>query len=247
MENIEEKTLFNEMKKNIYKLCPIKKNKTDSDNIKKIELIITFYFYKEENNSIKMQTNIKKRNRLHDSKSEYDYLVDREISKETFGKLVSFILKDFPNIRSLDTHSKGFDLEFSNGPDYQEQTNIGCNDINIRFTTSSEFQYDFASIFLEYLDYIYTNFPEQTSRNNQFRNEYKKYCIRIKTAMINFYTSEELKKRIENLSNGELIKLLYGIDNETFFNLFGEFVCSKAKTKTLELNRIDIDSNITKY
>ena len=104
----------------IYKLHPITKPRIDSWNnlcncIQNPEMSISFYFYKDNDDSVKTQVLFLDGNRSSMNGISTTYIVDSEISKMTVIKLISFILSEFPYIRSLGECVNVFEINFDLG------------------------------------------------------------------------------------------------------------------------------------
>lgn len=211
---IDEAEIFEKIKEEIYKLCPVKQPRVvfDGDGyFKDIEVGIEFYFYKEENQIVNTMVSI---NNMTNS-----YLVVGDVSNDTIGKLVAFLLNEFPYVNSVQTRVNGFEIEFLAGLEHFEQEGIGCNKISINFDTHPVLHKEFSELFQRYLNYIVSNFAESMSRAPQLRVAYKNYRAGIKKNIINSFSSEELRKFIDLMTDEERCALLIGMNTEKFFEV----------------------------
>lgn len=238
----KDSEIFEKIKDVIYELHPIKKPRIDSwecliNRTKKPEIEISFYFYKDDDSSIKTQVIFLDGNESVKNGISTVYVVDSEISKQTIGKLISFILSEFPYIKSLHENSNGFEINFGIGVENEEQEGISLSAIDISFDTHPLLYNEFKEIFHDYLKYIVVSFYDVVSRTPQFKNEYIKYCDKIKRQTIESLSYDELQEFARIIDEKRLRELLLKMDNDYFFELCDCFQRSSktAKKKVLGL------------
>lgn len=151
-------------------------------------------------------------------------MVDKEISYDTIGKLISFLLNDFSYVRSVEINQNEFELGFIPDLGQFDKEGISCNEVNIRFDTSFRLKDNFANLFQDYLNYIVSNFTMEMLKTPQIMEMYKKYLSDMKEKIITSFTPEELQQFIQLLSEVQLRELLLSMDNEQFFNLCDGFL-----------------------
>lgn len=237
MKELQEKDVYENFKEVIYKLYPIKKPrmelKEEYISTNNANLKIVFCFYKSKNNMIKTQMYFVKDN---NGMSKF-YFIDDKLSNNTVGKLISFILKEFPYVRSIQTSSMGFDIECVIGLEQFEEEGISCSKVNIVFNSSIKLANEFDGMFQDYLNYILSNYMEYMSRAPQIKEVYKKYRSAIKKDIINSLTRVKLEEFINLLSDEELRDLLIGMNTDNFFKVCDKFDKDINKPKSLSLER----------
>lgn len=242
---IKESETFDEIKEAIYELCPVKQPRielNDDDYFEEKKLGIYISFYTDDDGSVHTQISFVRTNgNIAVSASNY-CVVDKEISDDTIGKLVAFLLGDFPYVNNVEINSYGFEIEFVSGLEHFEQKGISCSKANIRFTNT--FRKDnCAEIIQNYLSYIVSNFTTEMIRAPQMREMYKKYLNDIKEKLIASLSGGELRQFISLLTEEQLRELLLGMDNEQFFNLCDKLQKEDGNIKgnVRELKRIPIN------
>lgn len=249
--NIKETEVFEIIKDVVYDLHPVKQPRIDfweyvGSGIKKPEMDILFYFYRDFDDSIKTQITIMDRFGISKNYTQKDYLIDSSISEETIGKLITFILSEFPYMLSLHQQAGGFEINFSLGAEHEEEQGISCSKINIEFDTHPKLYESFRKLFRDYLEYIVNTFYGAVSNTADFKEAYKKYSDKIKMEILDSLSYEELKKLINLIDEKRLRMLLSDIDNDYFFELCNLFQKNNetTKKKILELKSSAIDDVI---
>lgn len=232
----------------IYELYPIKKPRFDSwehlcNCTEKPEMSISFYFYKDKDDSIKTQVLFLKGTQSSKHSISTIYVVDSELSEQTIGKLIFFILSEFPYMSSLQEIGSGFEIKFNIGLEHEAQEGISLSAIDIQFETHPNFYKDFKNLFHSYLEYIVDNFYVAVSKTPQFISAYKRYSDKIKRETIESLSYEELQKLVKFIDEKELRTLLSSIDNDYFFELCGSFQKENENTKKKVLELRDSTVN----
>ena len=248
---IKDSEIFEKIKEVIYGLYPVKKPRLDSWEYlctctKKPEMAITFYFYKDDDGSTKTQVMFLTGTESVKHGISTVYVVDSKLSKQTIGKLISFILLQFPYMRSLHQNGSGFEMNFNLGLENEEQEGISCNKIDIQFETHPKFYGEFKDLFRNYLEYIVDTFYVAVSKTPQFISSYKKYSDKIKKETIESLSYDQLQKFTKLIDEKILRILLSNIDNDYFFELCNTFQKENetTKKKILELKDSTVNSVI---
>lgn len=236
-KHIKESEVFEKIKEAIDELCPVKQPRielNDADYFEEIKLGIYFGFYTDDDGFLHTKIScVKSNGDVAVSASNY-YIVDKEISDDTIGKLVAFLLSNFPYINSVETNSDMFEIEFVSGLEYFEQKGISCNKANIRFTNM--FRKDiFVEMFQNYLSYIVSNFTTEMIRIPLISETYNKSLSSIKEKIISSFSYDELQKFISLLNDEELRKVLICMNTENFFEVCDKFGKDIDKPKSLNL------------
>jgi len=210
---IEEKDVFEKIRKVIYKLCPVKQPRIEIDDncyYKNVILEISFNFYQEEdfiNTQICFLDN--------ENKFQY-YLVKDKVSEDAVVKLVAFLLDEFPYVNSVQMLSNGFEIEFGIGLEHFGQKGISCNKVKIEFSTHPKLKDKFGELFQNYLNCIISNFTIDMIRAPQVKEAYNNYRDSMKEKIINNLNLAELQQIILGLSEEKMRELLANMDIDSF-------------------------------
>jgi len=250
-KNIKEIEVFEKIKEVVYELHPIKRPRIDSleyivNGNRKPEMDIMFYFYRDFDNSIKTQITIIDRFSVSKNYVQKNYLIDSSISEDTIGKLITFILSEFPYMSSLHQCTCGFEMNFNIGVEHEEEQGVSCSKINFQFDTHPKLYESFVQLFRSYLKYIVNTFYGAVSNTADFKNAYQRYSDKTKMEIISSLSYSELKRLINLIDEDNLRRLLSDMDSECFFTLCDLFQNSNESTKRkiLELKGNTIDSVI---
>lgn len=249
---IKEDELLNKIKENIYTLHPIRKPRIDSLAYykkceQKPEMSIDFYFFKDCDNLVKVQVCFMDGCRGFRHGVNNSYLIDTSISEETIGKLISFILINFPYMRSLHTTGTGFEMNFCIGVEHEEEEGIGCSSIDIVFKTNYLLYDDFKELFRKYIEYITDNFYAYVSKTPEFKDAYNKWAQKIMTETIMSLSHDELNNFIDLIDDDVMRQLLFSMNSDYFFEICESFQKNSETTKKklleLKLNTVDTSIN----
>ena len=234
---IKELEAFEKFKETIYELYPVKKPRMELEEeyipTKNTSLRICIWPFKDIKGIVKTQMTF-----TNDSSGTNKfYFIDDKLSNETIGKMMTFILKEFPYVRSVQTNSIGFEIKTVIGLEHFEEEGISCSKVNIVFNTSIKLAREFNNMFEEYLNYILSNYMEYMSRAPQIKEVYKKYRTSIKKDIINSLSRDDKIKFINLLSDEELSDLLIGMNTDNFFKVCDKFDKDINKPKSLRLER----------
>ena len=245
----KEDEIFNKIKDVMYKLHPIKKPRIDSwkcfcNCIKKPEMAITFYFYKDDDGLTRTQVLFLDGTESSKHSTGDIYVVKSELSEQTIGKLISFILSEFPYIGSLHQCGSGFEISFNIGLENEEQEGISCSKINIWFETHPNIYGQFKQLFHDYLEYIVDTFYVEVSKTPQFIDAYRRYSDKLKEEIIESLSYEELQKFVKLIDEKKLRILLSELNNDYFFELCNSFQEQNetTKKKILELKESTVNT-----
>ena len=233
---IEEKEVFDKIREVIYGMYPVKyprvsfseENYTYENN----GLWITFNFYNDMMDKTNTQVMISRTGDFCGNSN--CCLVNGEISKNTIGNLIRFLLVNFPYVNSLYTYSNGFKMDFGIGLEQHCMEGIGCSRVEVIFDTHPKLKDNFSKVFSDYLEYVMSTFQDEISKNpNCLKGCYKGYYDVLNPQMIKSFSSENLRDIANMLTDEEICNLLRNMSNERFFEL-----CDKSKVgKTLSLSR----------
>jgi len=241
--------IFDIIKKNIYNIYPFKKPRIDSWEYfcnckKKPEMAITFYFYKDADESTRTQVMFLNGNASFKHGTGDTYIIKSHLSEKTICKLISFILSEFPYMTSLHQFGSGFEINFDIGLENEELDGISCSKIDIQFETHPKFYDEFKELFREYLEYIVDAFYVEVSKTPLFIKTYREYSDKIKRELIESLSYEELQKFIKLIDDNNLRAMLLNMDNDYFFNLCNSFQKQNeaTKKKVLELKESTVNT-----
>lgn len=237
MKELQEKDAFEKFKEVVYELYPVKKPRMELEEeyipTKNTSLRICIWPFKDMKGIVKTQMTF-----TNDSSGiNKFYFIDDKLSNETIGKMMTFILKEFPYVRSVQTSSIGFEIETVIGLEHFKEEGISCSKVNIVFNTSIKLAREFNNMFEEYLNYILSNYMEYMSRAPQIKEVYKKYRTSIKKDIVNSLKKEELVQFISLLSDEEVRDLLIDMNTDNFFKVCDKFDKDINKSKSLRLER----------
>ena len=219
---IEEREVFDKIREVIYGIYPVKyprvsfseENYTYENN----GLWITFNFYNDMTGRTNTQVMISRTGDFCGN-SNY-YLVNGEISENTIGNLIKFLLVNFPYVNSLYTYSNGFKMDFGIGLEQHCMEGIGCSSVEVIFDTHPKLKDNFSKVFSDYLEYVMSTFQDEISKNpNCLKGCYKGYYDVMKSRMIKSFSSEDLREIANMLTEDEVRNLLLNMSNERFFEL----------------------------
>lgn len=243
--------IFDKIKEVIYKLHPVTKPRINSweylcNCTKKPEMAICFNFYIDNDNSTKTQVMFLDGTESAKQSTGDIYIVNSALSEETIGKVILFLLSEFPYINSLDQCGSGFEIIFNLGLENEEQEGISCSKIYVQFETHPILYKDFKQLFRNYLEFIVDSFYIEVSKTPQFMNAYKNYSDKIKREIIGSLSYEELHTFIKIIDEKNLRLLLSNIDNSYFFKLCDTYQKQNdtVKRRILELKDCATDDII---
>lgn len=248
---IKDDEVLNIIKDVIYELHPVMRPRIYSwayleKGIKMPEMEIRFYFYNDDDLDTKTQIMFLDGTESCKHEIPTTYVVDAKISMQTIGKLISFLLTEFPYMRSLHESPNGFGINFNIGLEHEEQEGISLSAIDINFDTHPRLYSEFRELFRDYLEYIINSFYGYVSRTPEFKNAYNRYSDKIKRETIDSLSYIELQNLLRLIDENRLRELLLGMNNDDFFELCNSFQKSNetTKRKILELKERTINDVI---
>ena len=247
--NIKEEEVFEKIKESIYKLHPIKKPRIDSwayyeKHLENPEMIIYFYFFRDNDDSVKVQVGFMDGCRSFRYGIDESYLTDTVISEETISKLISFILINFPYMRSLYKTPTGFEMNFRIGAEHEEEEGIECSVVDVVFETHPLLYDRFRELFNDYIEYITDNFYAYVSKTPEFKKAYNKWAKKIKGEIITSLSHDELINFVSLIDDDVMRQLLFSMNSDYFFEICNSFQKNNetTKKKMLELKASTIDA-----
>lgn len=247
--NIKEEDVFEKIKEQIYELHPIRKPRIDSwayyeSRTAKPEMSIDFYFFVDNDDSVKVQIGFMDGCRSFRHSAGNSYLTDIVISEETIVKLISFILINFPYMQSLHKTPNGFEMNFCIGAEHEEEEGIGCSVVDVVFETHPLLYDRFKELFNNYIEYITDNFYAYVSKTPEFNEAYNKWSKKIKGEIITSLSHDELVNFVSLIDDEAMRQLLFSMNNDYFFEICNSFQKNSetAKKKMLELKDSSLDT-----
>lgn len=232
---VDEIEVFDKFKKVIDELYPVKKPRMELVDgyipSRNKDLKINFYFYRDQEDIIRMQMYFSKGN---NEMSKY-FLISDKLSNDMIGKLISFLLKEFPYVMSVQTNLMGFEIESVIGLEHFDEEGISCSRVNLKFDTHPKLYREFTEMFQNYLNYILSNYMEYMSMAPQIKESYKKYRANLKKDIINSLSREELENLIGLLTDEEFKDLLIGMNTKKFFEVCDKLGEDVNKPRSLKL------------
>ncbi len=153
------------------------------------------------------------------------------ISFDEIGDIINFILDDHEVIKDINFYDKELDLKFAINWTDKSIKGINCGDIELGLTFEN---IELGKQYLYLLIQKYHTHLEQVPFFKSMKNE---YIDSMKHFYFNSLDKTELITLLNRLSENDLKKLLYNLDNDVFINyVMNDEMQSKAGALSLKDN-----------
>lgn len=240
MHTINQKEILDKIQHEICRVHPIKKPRSSDKTCANSVMQIYFTFGVTYDNKPITAIGFLDGNENQRSSTSTFYRLNEYINPEIVIQLISFLVEEFPYISDFSICSKSFSFDFQYPLEMENQEGISCDKIILEFSVRDS---ECIQILNNYLSKILSEFTDELSQTQTFKNKYNEYCNGLQKKIINSSNDEEIEQIIRRLPLEMKRKLLESVPNQYFLQFYYDFQNKDDNHYQKKIGKINMNNN----